>query len=92
MGRANIKPVPIRFGAEVEAILRRRPTSGPLFPNLRPGDRASEFRQRVMGLEHQRGDAAFVSLYLGRKGFEERLGLISKLWKIRSVQMLTTRC
>jgi len=53
-GRANIKPALIRFGAEVETILRRRPQTGALFPYLRtvrPGDRASEFRQRVMGLE-----------------------------------------
>jgi integrase len=53
-GRANIKPALIRFGAEVEAILRRRPEAGPLFPYLatvRPGDRASEFRQRCKGLK-----------------------------------------
>ena len=53
-GRANIKPALIRFGAEVEAILRRRPVAGPLFPYLatvRPGDRASEFRQRCQGLK-----------------------------------------
>ena len=28
VGRANIKPALIRFGAEVEAILRRRPQGG----------------------------------------------------------------
>ncbi len=52
-GRAGIKPALIRFGAEVEAILRRRPQVGALFPYLRtvrPGDRATEFRQRVVGL------------------------------------------
>jgi len=54
-GRAGIgiKPALIRFGAEVEAILKRRPQTGALFPYLRTvraGDRASEFRQRVMGL------------------------------------------
>jgi len=51
--RVGVKPALIRFGAEVEAILRRRPQSGALFPYLRTvraGDRATEFRQRVMGL------------------------------------------
>jgi integrase len=53
-GGTGIKPALIRFGAEVEAILKRRPATGPLFPYLRtvrPGDRASEFRQRCMGLK-----------------------------------------
>lgn len=52
-GRAGIKPALIRFGLEVEAILKRRPQAGPLFPYLRrvrAGDRATEFRQRVLGL------------------------------------------
>jgi site-specific recombinase XerD len=52
-GRTRLKPALIRFGAEVEAILKRRPQAGPLFPYLRtvrPGDRATEFRQRVIGL------------------------------------------
>jgi integrase len=43
----------IRFGPECEAILRRLPTEGPLFPYLasvRAGDRATEFRQRCQGL------------------------------------------
>jgi len=43
----------IHFGEEIEAILRRLPASGPLFPYLRTvraGDRATEFKQRCEGL------------------------------------------
>ena len=43
----------VRFGAEVEAILRRFPATGPFFPYLRrvrAGDRATEFKQRCTGL------------------------------------------
>lgn len=50
----NIKPALIRFADEVAAILRRRPQTGPLFPYLRtvrPGDRATEFKQRCASLE-----------------------------------------
>jgi integrase len=53
-GRTGVKPALIRFGDEVAAILRRRPRSGPLFPYLRtvrPGDRATEFKQRCEGLK-----------------------------------------
>jgi integrase len=53
-GGIGIKPALIRFGAEIEAILNRRPASGPLFPYLRTvraGDRAPEFHQRCVGLE-----------------------------------------
>jgi integrase len=49
----KIKPPLIRFGAEVEAILKRRPQTGPLFPYLRTVrscDRATEFKQRCEGL------------------------------------------
>ena len=52
--RVGIKPALIRFGDEVEAILKRRPQNGPLFPYLRtvrPGDRATEFKQRCEGLK-----------------------------------------
>jgi integrase len=52
-GGNGIKPALIRVGEDVAAILRRRPTTGPLFPYLRtvrPGDRASEFKQRCDGL------------------------------------------
>ena len=69
-GRANIKPALIRFGAEVEAILRRRPAVGQLFPYLctvRAGDRATEFRQRVLGLKIQG-----VSLHSYRYAWAER--------------------
>jgi integrase len=48
-GGIGIKPALIRFGAEIEAILKRRPAAGPLFPYLRTvraGDRATEFGQR----------------------------------------------
>ena len=50
----GIKPALIRFGAEVEVILKRRPQTGALFPYLRTvraGDRATEFKQRCDGLE-----------------------------------------
>ena len=43
----------IRFGAEVETILASLPKSGPFFPYLRKvraGDRATEFKQRCVGL------------------------------------------
>jgi integrase len=52
--RTGIKPALIRFGEEVTAILKRRPQTGPLFPCLRivrPGDRATEFKQRCDGLK-----------------------------------------
>lgn len=43
----------IHFGSGIEAVLRRLPMSGPLFPYLRSvrsADRATEFRQRCRGL------------------------------------------
>jgi integrase len=52
--RSGVKPALIRFGNEVTAILQRRPQSGPLFQYLRtvrPGDRATEFKQRCTGLK-----------------------------------------
>ena len=54
----------------MEAILRRRPGVGQLFPYLctvRAGDRATEFRQRVMGLKIQG-----VSLHSYRYAWAER--------------------
>jgi integrase len=48
-----VKPALIRFGEDVVAILKRRPATGALFPYLRtvrPGDRATEFKQRCDGL------------------------------------------
>jgi integrase len=49
----NLKPTLFRFSADMEALLKRRPTTGPLFPYLctvRAGDRATEFKQRCNGL------------------------------------------
>lgn len=69
-GGGNIKPALIRFGAEVEAILQRRPQSGPLFPYLctvRAGDRATEFKQRCDGL-----GITGVSLHCYRYAWAER--------------------
>jgi integrase len=46
-------PPQIRFGKEVELILAALLSSGPLFPYLatvRAGDRATEFKQRCLGL------------------------------------------
>ncbi len=51
---SNIRPALIRFGEEVAGVLKRRPQKGPLFPYLRtvrPGDRATEFKQRCEGLK-----------------------------------------
>ena len=65
-----IKPALIRFGAEIEAILKRRPAVGPLFPYLRTvraGDRATEFQQRCVGL-----DISGVSLHSYRYAWAER--------------------
>jgi integrase len=48
-----LQPPQIRFGKEVEAILATLPKSGPLFPYLitvKEKYRATEFRQRCMGL------------------------------------------
>ena len=60
----------IHFGISIEAILRRLPTSGPLFPYLRTvrsGDRATEFRQRCKGLGIES-----VSLHSYRYAWAER--------------------
>ena len=51
--RNGQQPPQIRFGKEVEAILATLPKTGPLFPYLRgrlPGYRATEFKQRCVGL------------------------------------------
>jgi integrase len=63
----------IHFGDELEAILRRLPVVGPLFPYLhtgRCGDRATEFKQRCEGLGI-RG----VSLHSYRYAWAERAKL-----------------
>ena len=65
-----IKPALIRFGAEIETILKRRPAVGPLFPYLRTvraGDRATEFKQRCQGLK-----ISGVSLHSYRYAWAER--------------------
>jgi len=67
---ANVKPALIRFGDEVAAILHRRPQFGLLFPYLatvRPGDRATEFKQRCKGL-----NIAGVTLHSYRYAWAER--------------------
>ncbi len=69
-GTTTIKPALIRFGKEVAEILKRRPEKGPLFPYLRtvrPGDRATEFKQRCDGLEIKG-----VSLHSYRYAWAER--------------------
>ena len=69
-GGMGIKPALIRFGAEIEAILKRRPAVGSLFPYLRtvrPGDRSTEFHQRCVGLGIQG-----VSLHSYRYAWAER--------------------
>jgi integrase len=66
----SIKPTLFRFSADIEAILRRRPTVGQLFPYLctvRAGDRATEFRQRCVGL-----GISGVSLHCYRYAWAER--------------------
>jgi integrase len=60
----------IRFGEDVAAILKRRPQTGPLFPDLRSvraGDRATEFKQRCDGL-----GIKGVSLHSYRYAWAER--------------------
>jgi integrase len=69
-GGMGIKPALIRFGVEIEEILKRRPATGPLFPYLRTvraGDRATEFKQRCQGLK-----ISGVSLHSYRYAWAER--------------------
>jgi hypothetical protein len=43
----------VRFGADIETVLRLLPATGPIFPYLGTvsvGDRATEFKQRCQGL------------------------------------------
>jgi len=66
----NLKPALFRFSAEIEALLKRRPAAGPLFPYLctvRAGDRATEFHQRCVGL-----GIKGVSLHSYRYSWAER--------------------
>lgn len=49
----GLKPPLITFGASAEIVLAKLPKTGPLFPyliDLRPADRATEFKQRCDGL------------------------------------------
>jgi len=64
------QPPQVRFGAVVENILTTLPRCGPLFPYLRSvrsGDRATEFKQRVVGL-----GITGVSLHSYRYAWAER--------------------
>jgi Phage integrase family len=68
--RGNLKPTLFRFSAEIEAVLKRRPAVGQLFPYLctvRAGDRATEFKQRCYGL-----GIYGVSLHCYRYAWAER--------------------
>jgi len=75
----SIKPPLIRFGAEVAEVLKRRPQSGPLFPYLRtvrPGDRATEFKQRCI-----RVGVEGVSLHSYRYAWAERARKCGYSWR-----------
>ena len=66
----SIKPTLFRFSVDIEAILKRRPADGQLFPYLctvRAGDRATEFKQRCDGL-----GISGVSLHSYRYAWAER--------------------
>jgi integrase len=66
----TLKPSMIKFGAKIEAVLKRRPATGPLFPNLctvRSSDRATEFKQRCDSL-----GIKGVTLHSYRYGWAER--------------------
>jgi integrase len=68
------QPPQIRFGKEVEEILAPLPQTGPLFPYLqtvRAGDRATEFKQRCVGLGIQG-----VTLHSYRYAWAERAKIV----------------
>jgi len=68
------QPPQIRFGKEVEDILATLPKTGPLFPYLatvRAGDRATEFKQRCVGLGIQG-----VTLHSYRYAWAERAKIV----------------
>jgi hypothetical protein len=75
-GGIGIKPALIRFGAEIEAILKRRPAVGPLFPvsahraGRRPGDGIQATLPRAGDFG---GVAALVSVCVGGTGLEMRI-------------------
>ena len=66
----GMEPPLVGFGNKAERILRSLPRSGPLFPYLRTvrsGDRATEFKQRCVGL-----GITGVSLHSYRYAWAER--------------------
>jgi integrase len=66
----NLKPPMIKYGKKIEAVLKGRPSKGPLFPRLRTArssDRATEFKQRCRGLGIEG-----VTLHSYRYGWAER--------------------
>ena len=66
----NVGPASIRFGDAVAIVLRGLPSHGPLFPYLRTvrsADRATEFKQRCIGLGIQG-----VTLHSYRYGWAQR--------------------
>jgi len=68
--REGMTPPIVSFGPKAEAILRRRPAAGPLFPYLstvRSSDRATEFKQRCQGLK-----ISGVTLHSYRYSWAER--------------------
>jgi len=68
------QPPQIRFGKDVEEILSMLPQAGPLFPYLqtvRAGDRATEFKQRCVGLGIQG-----VTLHSYRYAWAERAKIV----------------
>ena len=77
--RKTSKPCVLRFGDEVAAILRRLPTSGPLFPKyskLCSADRATRFAERVekLGIKKRSEEAGIpsISLHSYRYAWAER--------------------
>ncbi len=74
IGRRGQQPPQIRFGREVEEILAILPQTGSLFPYLRKvrsGDRATEFKQRCVGL-----GIHGVSLHSYRYAWAERAKVV----------------
>ncbi len=83
----NQTPPQIRFGREMEAILKTLPKSGPLFPYLstvRPGDRATEFKQRctALGIEG-------VTLHSYRYAWAERAKIAGYPPAVRRCGLIT---
>jgi integrase len=70
LSHLSVVPPQIRFGGEVKVILNQLPRTGPLFPYLctvREADRATEFKQRCLGL-----DIHGVTLHSYRYAWAER--------------------